>query len=244
MKQIFTGFWVLVFCCFLSHNILGQQVESMSAWMPTRIGAIKIDNQGDKIIAGFARGTQIRINDSTTIDLEGSSRDTKFFVAKLDKYDQLIWARNGLWLSEEVASASNADQVSVEIDNANNIVILYSAGGDVNPPVNFPSFTNTVKWKDNTYNTIDNFLLKLTPEGEEIWHKPFYFNKASKANAYMVMDSKGDIFVCETVLGRTNFIPDGGGLKVFWINMRDGRRFTIQNPAISDKNVGICYNKI
>ncbi|WP_338791255.1 T9SS type A sorting domain-containing protein [Bernardetia sp. MNP-M8] len=217
---------------------MAQQIEDISIWAPSSIRAIKIDKQGNKIVAGYTSGSTFFIGDSIEIDMKITNYSgLKFFVAKMDKYDQLIWFRHGVWFSDK--SSYEGDQVSVEIDNFNNISILYSVGGvPVVSSQNEHRLIRELKWKGNTYDDIDNFLLKLDPQGNEVWHRALYLNKPSRETAKIVVDSQGNTFLCETIMGRKPGVTSGQ----FWVTI-DDKDFTIQEWQLSNTNTGVVTVK-
>ncbi|AFM06291.1 conserved repeat protein [Bernardetia litoralis DSM 6794] len=202
MKQFFTCFLVLLFSCTLLSNAAFAQVwTDILELHYCDVTSIKIDADNNKIISGFGIGNALSV-EGTDIPFT-QSQDAKFFVAKISPTDEVIWMKNGEWFTDAATNPTynpynDLDFSNIEIDNSGNIHVVFSSG--------YNRTLDRVTWANRQYNQIDNFILKLSSSGNEIWHKALLLHNESlnvqRQGTKIAIDNQNNVFLALTVLAQ------------------------------------------
>ncbi|WP_338814029.1 T9SS type A sorting domain-containing protein [Bernardetia sp. Wsw4-3y2] len=229
MKRIFTCFLVLLFSCTLLSNAASAQVwTDILELHYCDITSIKIDADNNKIISGFGIGNALSVEGNNVPFTQ--SQNNKFFVAKISPTDEVIWIKNGEWFTDFATnptanSYNDLDFSNIEIDNSGNIHVVFSSG--------YNRTLDRVTWSNNQYNQIDNFILKLSPTGDEIWHKALLLHSESlnfvRQGTKISVDDQNNVFLALTVLAQDK---DG---TPYQFNI-DGTTFTIPKNTYPPAN--------
>ncbi|WP_338766394.1 T9SS type A sorting domain-containing protein [Bernardetia sp. ABR2-2B] len=215
MKQIFTVFWVLVFCCCFSASSFGQVFTDVLAISDSEysdlegITDIKIDKDNNTIISGYAFKDTLYIGgNATPLEKIGNNASSSlekafFYVTKLSPTNEVIWVKNGEIYTESLYNSRS----DLKIDNNGNIYVSFSTS---------PSSTNQnqavlLNWANDQYDSVDNFILKLSTNGDEIWHKGLLlgnYHIIGFSTTEIEVDNDENLFLALNTYRRTHNIDE------------------------------------
>jgi hypothetical protein len=149
----------------------------IKTFRPQRISSITTSKNDEIIISGFyARDIHL-----DSVDLPGTADKMDFFVAKLDKYANVLWAKRGGGYGDDYAHA-------VKCDQQDNIYVV----GEFNPyNATFDTFDYNLG-----YSAATGFISKWSRNGELLWvrHGILGYNSINSATD-ITIDSKGNAYV-------------------------------------------------
>ena len=146
---------------FFSNNTLdwGYRIGGDGSEFPGRM--IK-DDAGNLYISGSFSGT-VDFDPTPTINMVTSVKGNDIFIAKYNSSGQLVWVRG-------IGGLSNEGGSNIVLDHQGNIYVVGEFGGTVDFDPGPSIYTLTAE----TF--VNEFLLKLDPEGNFIWAKNFGYD--------------------------------------------------------------------
>lgn len=157
--------------------------QGSTIWVTTAGGpgsdrglSIAVDLSSNVIVSGFYTGS-INFGNGITLQSVNGSQDA--FVAKYNAQGEILWAKSG-------GSSGNSDRANgVAVDNAGNIFIT----GQFSGSANFGSFT-----LESLSGSLDVFVVKYDPDGNELWAKKGSGTEADRGLA-LTTDNEGSVYV-------------------------------------------------
>lgn len=156
--------------------------------------AIKLDANGDVLIAGCFQGT-VDFDPGAGVNNVTATGGTDMFVLRLDAAGNFIWVKD--------IGSSYTDPKSLTIDNSGNILAtgVFSGTSDFDPGVGITSLTG----QGNN----DIFVLKLTSTGNFVWARSVGESGYDNGESITV-DANGSCYVTGYFQNTADFDPGAG----------------------------------
>lgn len=155
---------------------------------------ITVDANGNTYITGYFVGTADFDPGAGTVSFTSTSES--IFIVKLDNTGSLVWARH-----MAPATAYNSVGNSIAVDANGNVYV----GGHFEGTVDFdPGAGTSNKTSVGFY---DAFISKLDASGNYVWAK-FFDGPNGESISSLCLDANGYLFACGGMYGTTDFDPD------------------------------------
>lgn len=164
----------------------------------SRFFDIKVDSQGNILVAGFFQGTMDFDPSATVLNITSVSQNNgDIFVLKLDSNFNLIWVKT-------MGSGGRETATALAIDSQNNIIVTgtYQTNLDLDPSTSVFNVNGT-----NDATDTNTFICKLNSTGDFLWGKSI----VRGGNVYFVKpldiktDTNNNIVIIGDFIGSADF---------------------------------------
>jgi hypothetical protein len=179
----------------------------------TSVTSLAMDKDGNRYMSGRYKGTYDFDPGAGTLNYTstntGGSAGFDLFITKLDKNDNLIWAK--------VIGTTNDNEFvrNMTVDNNGNVIVTGVFREDMDFDPNVGTFTMSNGTTLTNFKSM--FMMKLNTNGDFLWAKNFQANTADgfalSVNEISV-DASNNIMVSGNFTGTIDFDPNAGSVVV------------------------------